>query len=73
MTVPASSPACAELPLPDPVKLSEEQQRGASCIWCAAPLSNTAALDLGSRPLDAHGVAVRWFPRCCPPCWRARP
>ncbi|MYY17938.1 MULTISPECIES: hypothetical protein [unclassified Streptomyces] len=61
-----------ELPLPDPVTLSDAQQRGANCVWCAAPLANTAAHDLGARPLDAHGVSVLWFPRCCRTCWKAR-
>ncbi|AWL39657.1 hypothetical protein B9S64_17310 [Streptomyces sp. SM18] len=70
MTVPA--PPARSLPLPDPVTLSDEQQRGANCVWCAAPLANAAAHDLGARPLDAHGVSVLWFPRCCRTCWKAR-
>lgn len=65
MTAPAP-----ELPLPDPAGLSVEQQRGASCVWCAAPLSNAAARDLGPRPVDVYGSSVRWFPRCCTTCWK---
>lgn len=61
------------IPLPGPTELSDAQQRGANCVWCTAPLSNEAAHDLGARPVDAHGTAARWFPRCCPTCWRARP
>lgn len=58
--------------LPPPLTLSDEQQRGTSCVWCAAPLATTAAHDLGARPLEAHGVAVLWFPRCCPTCRKGR-
>ncbi|MER7311661.1 MULTISPECIES: hypothetical protein [Streptomyces] len=58
--------------LPPPLTLSDAQQRGASCVWCAVPLANTAAHDLGARPLDAHGTAACWFPRCCPTCRRDR-
>lgn len=61
MTAPAP-----ELPLPDPAELTVEQQRGANCVWCAAPLSNAAAHDLGPRPIG--GSSVRWFPRCCNTC-----
>lgn len=59
------------LPLPDPMTLSDSQQRGANCVWCAAPLTNSAAVDLGARQLDRFGSA-RWFPRCCPTCRRER-
>lgn len=58
--------------LPDLESLSDAQQRGANCVWCVAPLSNATARDLGSRPVDAHGTLARWFPRCCPTCWRTR-
>ncbi|MEE1768752.1 hypothetical protein PUR34_11400 [Streptomyces sp. JV185] len=53
-------------------ELTEQQQRGANCVWCAAPLSNAAAHDLGARLVDAHAGAARWFPRCCPTCWKGR-
>nr|WP_239078116.1 hypothetical protein [Streptomyces sp. SID9124] len=52
--------------LPDPATLSDSQQRGAACVWCAAPLTNTDAHDLGARPLPEFGPTVRWYPRCCP-------
>lgn len=71
MTVPAPLRP-SDLPLPDPATLSADQLRGAVCVWCLAPLSNTAAQDLGPRTLDAHGTQVRWFPRGCPSCHRAR-
>ncbi|WP_328898584.1 hypothetical protein OHR86_00215 [Streptomyces sp. NBC_00441] len=56
------------LPLPDPATLSDAQQRGAACVWCTAPLTNTNARDLGARPLldPDFSSAVRWYPRCCP-------
>lgn len=60
------------LPLPDPATLSDAQQRGANCVWCAAPLTNTAAHDLGPRPLTVFGSSVHWFPRCCPTCRRGQ-
>ncbi|TXS02766.1 hypothetical protein EAO73_18550 [Streptomyces sp. col6] len=60
------------LPLPGPATLSDSQQRGANCVWCAAPLNNSAAHDLGPRPLPAFGSAVRWFPRCCLTCRKDR-
>ncbi|MFD7860904.1 hypothetical protein [Streptomyces sp. NPDC057682] len=60
------------VPLPDPTTLSDAQQRGASCVWCAAPLANTAAHDLGPRPIAVSGSAVHWFPRCCSTCRRER-
>ncbi|RBL80346.1 hypothetical protein DDE05_51915 [Streptomyces cavourensis] len=58
--------------LPNPAELSAEQQRGANCVWCAAPLSIVAARDLGPRSLVVFGSAVRWFPRCCATCWKGR-
>lgn len=60
------------LPLPNPLLLSAAQQRGANCVWCAAPLNNAEAYDLGARPVDDFGTSVRWFPRCCPACRRER-
>ncbi|MFB6873811.1 hypothetical protein [Streptomyces sp. NPDC056323] len=56
--------------VPPAIELTEQQQRGATCVWCAAPLSNAAAHDLGPRTVNAHGSAARWFPRCCPTCWK---
>lgn len=63
-------PTAAALPLPDPLTLSDTQQRGANCVFCAAPLATGAVHDLGPRPADAHGTSARWFPRCCPTCWK---
>lgn len=60
----------AEFTLPNPASLSDAQQRGAHCVWCGTPLATGAAHDLGPRPVDAHGVSVDWFPRCCRTCWK---
>lgn len=68
--MPPSAAASPLLDLPDPVTLSDAQQRGANCVWCGAPLAIGAAHDLGPRPVDAHGTAAGWFPRCCPTCWK---
>ncbi|MCX4504341.1 hypothetical protein [Streptomyces anulatus] len=65
MTAPAP-----ELPLPDPASLSDEQLRGAHCVWCEAELSNATAEDLGPRSLVVYGSTVRWYPRCCATCWK---
>ncbi|QEV18606.1 hypothetical protein [Streptomyces alboniger] len=54
--------------LPDPAELAEEQVCGRACVWCAAALHNTTALDLGARQADAHSCGARWYPRCCNPC-----
>ncbi|MGQ4355275.1 hypothetical protein [Streptomyces drozdowiczii] len=60
------------LPVPDPAALSDAQQRGAECVWCAKPLTNITAHDLGARPLPEFGPTVRWYPRCCPTCRKDR-
>ncbi|PZT77999.1 hypothetical protein DNK56_23230 [Streptomyces sp. AC1-42W] len=60
-----------ELLLPNPVSLSDAQQRGAACVWCAASLTITAAHDLGPRQI-VPGSSVHWFPRCCPSCRKDR-
>lgn len=52
--------------------LSDGQQRGAYCVWCAVALAIGMAHDLGPRPIDAHGTAANWFPRCCRRCWDDR-
>ncbi|MFE9851138.1 MULTISPECIES: hypothetical protein [Streptomyces] len=59
-------------PLPDPSLLPDAQQRGASCVWCAAPLTPGDARDLGPRPDPGFGGSVTWFPRCCLTCWEGR-
>lgn len=61
----APEEALAELP---PVAdLTGRQQRGADCVFCGHVLVTGHVIDLGQRPLLAHGVKVRWFPRACKP------
>ncbi|MGW4505667.1 hypothetical protein ACWENO_13610 [Streptomyces sp. NPDC004436] len=51
--------------LPPVGTLTEDQVRGAACVWCGAPLDSTTAVDLGERPARIGDLAVRWFPRAC--------
>ncbi|MEV8351066.1 hypothetical protein ACFVTT_25520 [Streptomyces niveus] len=53
--------------LPPVESLTERQQRGADCVFCAHELPTGHVTDLGPHPLVAHGVTVRWFPRACKP------
>ncbi|MFF4350668.1 hypothetical protein [Streptomyces sp. NPDC001530] len=59
-------------PVPSVDTLSEAQVCGRACVWCGAPLDNRAAVDLGERTSDAHGVEAHWFPRGCLMCAGAR-
>lgn len=48
--------------------LSQEQVRGAECIWCTVGLDTATAVDLGERRhkrLDGH---YSTFPRSCRRC-----
>lgn len=65
-TMPPSTDA---VPLPDPMSLSDAQQRGAHCVWCAVALAAGGTHDLGPRPVFVHGTSALWFPRCCRSCW----
>ncbi|MFH9822995.1 hypothetical protein [Streptomyces bobili] len=64
----ASTPtvdAHALIMLPPLDGLSEEQLRGAACIWCSEGLTTDTAVDLGERRhrrLDGH---YSTFPRGC--------
>ncbi|MFD8027801.1 hypothetical protein ACFV3F_03425 [Streptomyces sp. NPDC059717] len=58
----------ASLPLPGVGDLSEEQQRGASCVWCTNSLTAETAIDLGERRIRVQGSHVTAFPRGCHPC-----
>jgi len=56
------------LPLPALDGLSQEQVRGAACVWCTAVLNTATAVDLGERRhrrLDGH---YSTFPRSCRRC-----
>ncbi|MFK0045561.1 hypothetical protein ACIQU4_15810 [Streptomyces sp. NPDC090741] len=53
-------------PLPPVADLSEQQVRGAACVYCGIHLDNATAVDLGERHVNRAGAPVRWFPRACP-------
>ena len=59
---PSLSPEAALglLPLPDDETLSEEQRRGAVCVWTNEPLTAETVIDLGERHTDDGRL---WFPR----------
>jgi hypothetical protein len=68
------TPVESDKELPPVGSLSSQQQRGVSCIWCATPLRNGTAIDLGTQTLTVDGCTVRWFPRSCPyPCQKGQP
>ncbi|MFI1728168.1 hypothetical protein ACH40E_02795 [Streptomyces acidicola] len=56
------------LPLPDLLDLSEEQARGAICVWCDEPLATPSVVDLGPRRIPLSDGRISVFPRACPAC-----
>ncbi|MFF3354083.1 hypothetical protein ACFYWN_15765 [Streptomyces sp. NPDC002917] len=53
--------------LPPVSELSEQQQRGWSCVWCGTELSTGTAANLGERRhTPVNGSPYWWFPRECP-------
>ncbi|MGV9755448.1 hypothetical protein ACWDUC_06370 [Streptomyces tricolor] len=56
------------LPLPEFHTLSQDQVRGATCVWDGVGLSSATAIDLGERKLKRVGGRVSWFPRACRRC-----
>ncbi|MGI5139427.1 hypothetical protein [Streptomyces sp. CA-106110] len=48
--------------------LTESQQRGAACVWCAQTLTAETAVDLGERRIKVLDNYVTAFPRGCRPC-----
>ena len=62
--------ALALLPLPDLDGLTDDQTRGATCVWCpvdSPPLTVETAIDLGEHMslLSGSTSPMRWFPRSC--------
>ncbi|MEU0102381.1 hypothetical protein [Streptomyces sp. NPDC006267] len=52
--------------LPAVHTLTEQQQRGWSCVWCRTPLGTGLGADLGEqRVRPPAGAAYSWFPREC--------
>ena len=58
----------ALLPLPILGKLTPEQIRGASCVWCDTGLNAEVAIDFGACHGSLMGQATIWYPRACPAC-----
>ncbi|MDH6628755.1 hypothetical protein M2271_006588 [Streptomyces sp. LBL] len=56
------------LPLPALDGLSQEQVRGAACIWCGVRLVTTTAVDLGERRHRRLDGVYSTFPRACRGC-----
>ncbi|MBQ0947638.1 MULTISPECIES: hypothetical protein [unclassified Streptomyces] len=60
------------LDLPGLRKLTDDQVRGADCVWCKASLTADTAVDFGEQtspaPWSTSTVGMRWFPRACPAC-----
>jgi hypothetical protein len=66
--VPRAALDHAGIVLPDPAGLTEEQRRGAACVWGGERLTVQTAVDLGVRTdgLDAEpDLGGRWYPRGC--------
>lgn len=62
------APLLALLTLPDLDSLSEQQVRGAACVWDGIVLTAETAVDLGTRTAARAGQDVPWFPRACRGC-----
>jgi hypothetical protein len=59
------------LGLPELDTLTDDQTRGADCVWCADPLSIETAVDLGEVRFPMAGstsLIGRLFPRACRTC-----
>ncbi|MET8955223.1 hypothetical protein ACWEO4_32000 [Streptomyces sp. NPDC004393] len=59
----------ALLPLPEHNSLSEEQVRGAECVWgCGKTLTAETAVELPERRIRNLDTYIDTFPRGCRPC-----
>ncbi|RPE40288.1 hypothetical protein EDD90_3324 [Streptomyces sp. Ag109_O5-1] len=63
-TARSTADALVLLEVPPYDELSEEQRRGARCVWTNMPLTAETAIDLGER---ADDDGVPWWPRA----WRS--
>lgn len=66
----AEAEVLALLPLPDLNTRTDDQTRGATCVYDGIPLVPQTAVNLGERmsPLTGTTSPMRWFPRACPTC-----
>lgn len=60
----------AVLVLPSLDDVTDDQSRGATCVWDDVPLKTDMAVDLGEQlsPLKGTAGRMRWMPRACPAC-----
>ena len=58
------------LALPSLDDLTDDQTRGATCVWGGEELTTAIAVDLGWQmtPLQGSTSPMRWSPRACPKC-----
>lgn len=60
------------LDLPGLTKLTDDQVRGADCVWCRVSLTADTAVDFGEQaspaPWSTSTIGMRWYPRACPAC-----
>jgi hypothetical protein len=63
--------AVALLPLPAWRDLSDQQVRGAACVWCGIFLATPTAVDLGVRRIKVLDGHLDTFPRACRACMRS--
>ena len=59
--------ALALFQLPDLDEQTQDQKRGAACVWCGTGLSAETAVDLGERRHRGPGH-FSTFPQSCRPC-----
>lgn len=62
--------ALLQLPALGSGRLTAEQIRGGSCVWCATGLNAETAIDFGARSGTLAGVVAPWYPRGCADCVR---
>ncbi|MFG3323708.1 hypothetical protein ACGF3J_37255 [Streptomyces sp. NPDC048171] len=64
------------LVLPGLDDLTDDQVRGADCVWCRASLTADVAVDFGEHtspsPWSTSTIGMRWYPRACPACTAER-
>ncbi|GAA3967519.1 hypothetical protein GCM10022384_18730 [Streptomyces marokkonensis] len=70
--IPPEVLAVLVLALPGLKKLTDDQVRGADCVWCRASLTADMAVDFGEQtspaPWSTSRIGMRWYPRACPAC-----
>jgi hypothetical protein len=62
------STSLAYIPIPEFDTLTQQQVRGADCVFDGVVLTAETAVDLGERRFRRLGENVAWFPRACRQC-----